>query len=456
MELYISSYELKSKYYSLTTYINNINKYTQLNKLQDRIKKDMRIISRLISDITIFCDSCDINSYILDKDLKMLQEANNIAQSLDDVFEIKKRLITNLLEQFYLDKYMFKSHELNMKANKYRYYNDSTVISFLDLKEIASSIRPEKSRRLKIFDPCCANGRNLEDLGSLLKADTYGLESEDYGYTYEFKTKFTRCIKGNIKGSRISNGVFDVMLLSPRPTMEVKRNANNDGLKDSNEKFTLVNSIRFARDGGIIIYKIPFTRLSEEINIQIAKNLINIGAYKLEEFYDDNSVLVIGKKKVSHLHYAENIEMLRSLQYDSLPILGKSEINEYIIPGEDKEVELFRGNELDTDEIQLLIDTDGLYEDFFASTSAINNKTDKAPLLPFNMGQIGLVLTSGQLDGVVQESEDVFHIVKGQTIKVTETKKEEKDNDTTLVTEITSNRVQINAITADGTFIELI
>ena len=80
--------------------------------------------------------------------------------------------------------------------------------------------------------------------------------------------------------------------------------------------------------------------------------------------------------------------------------------------------------------------------------------TSMRPLLPFNMGQIGLVLTSGCLDGVVEEYEGQYHAIKGMVTKVRDFNNSRENNDETSI-ETISNKVQINLLTPDGKFIEL-
>ena len=80
---------------------------------------------------------------------------------------------------------------------------------------------------------------------------------------------------------------------------------------------------------------------------------------------------------------------------------------------------------------------------------------DQSPLLPFNIGQVGLVLTSGCLDGVVEEIDGVYHVIKGMTTKLTTVETDDSEEDKIKSTETISNRVKINVFTADGKFIEL-
>ena len=79
---------------------------------------------------------------------------------------------------------------------------------------------------------------------------------------------------------------------------------------------------------------------------------------------------------------------------------------------------------------------------------------DQSPLLPFNIGQVGLVLTSGCLDGVIEEMEGINHVIKGMTTKVMTTNREEMD-DKVRCTETINNQVKINVFTADGKYIQL-
>ena len=101
--------------------------------------------------------------------------------------------------------------------------------------------------------------------------------------------------------------------------------------------------------------------------------------------------------------------------------------------------------------MQNIISTDGLYNEFYKQVDDHKILTDTQPLLPFNIGQVGLVLTSGRLDGVIEEPGDRYHIIKGRTIKYTENIQNNIENNEERIKKI-SNRVQIKAFGADGTF----
>ena len=79
------------------------------------------------------------------------------------------------------------------------------------------------------------------------------------------------------------------------------------------------------------------------------------------------------------------------------------------------------------------------------------DETIKNPLLPFNIGQLGLVLTSGCLDGIVEEGDGYSHLIKGRVSKQTIEVETEKNNNIEI-TETTVNKVEINVLLPNGEF----
>ena len=67
---------------------------------------------------------------------------------------------------------------------------------------------------------------------------------------------------------------------------------------------------------------------------------------------------------------------------------------------------------------------------------------------------MGLVLTSSQLNGIVNDENGIPHLIKGMTVKDTN-RSEEHIGDEIKSTEIVANRVQINIMSADGEIIKI-
>ena len=76
----------------------------------------------------------------------------------------------------------------------------------------------------------------------------------------------------------------------------------------------------------------------------------------------------------------------------------------------------------------------------------------KQPLLPFNIGQLGLVLTSGCLDGIIDEGDGHCHLIKGKVSKKSDIERNYNDNSEVEVQETISNRVEINVVLPNGEF----
>ena len=87
-------------------------------------------------------------------------------------------------------------------------------------------------------------------------------------------------------------------------------------------------------------------------------------------------------------------------------------------------------------------------------------KVTPRPLLPFTKGQIGQILSSGNLDGIIDEGNGYKHIIRGKVSKsaikhVSYEKVSNNDEDMQyIITEVKrkSNTVDINALDANGRF----
>ena len=121
-------------------------------------------------------------------------------------------------------------------------------------------------------------------------------------------------------------------------------------------------------------------------------------------------------------------------------------------------IKYFRGSIISDEEIHEMYEVSEAVSNFWGSQEQeLLSDYHKRPLLPFNIGHLGLVLTSGCLDGIVQEDETHSHLVKGRIVK--SKNKEEILDDSGLsatIEETTSNQVEINLFLPDGTYRSLI
>ena len=107
---------------------------------------------------------------------------------------------------------------------------------------------------------------------------------------------------------------------------------------------------------------------------------------------------------------------------------------------------------MDLEEVEQIIEKSSLMNKMWENQRVEKlDETIKNPLLPFNIGQLGLVLTSGCLDGIVDEGDGHSHLIKGRVSKqIVET---ETDTEKGIeITETTVNKVEINVLLPNGEF----
>lgn len=390
---------------------------------------------------------------LLKASLRTIQEVNTAA-------EIKESMATVIREGQTITNYCdaARSWWLSSAGEELRYKSGGIhELTYNELSDICNHINSNKP--LTLFSIQCGNGENERNIKTILETKrinvtTYGLDEEDNG-AKEAKLCMNKVILGTIKGSTITNNVFDILYVNPRITLNTVRN-NNGKLMITNEDNMLTNSIRYLKPGGLLIFNIPFYGLNPGFKLFLSKNLKNITVFKnasgLRE--DLKFVTVIGIKS-ANFAYSDTFNWLNNLTYRTLP---DHPAENYNINLPDVELSMFRGSVLDEDELTDIVLTDGLYDEFYKSIEDQREEEDKSPLLPFNIGQVGLILSSGSLDGIVNEGGGVQHIIKGMTIKETDNNTEHTvENGRTIVqsTETIRNKVQITALGGDGTIYNL-
>jgi hypothetical protein len=186
----------------------------------------------------------------------------------------------------------------------------------------------------------------------------------------------------------------------------------------------------------------------------LAKQLTNVSIVKGIGNDENKGLIYIIGQKCKALGIDEEIyESLRKCyNYNNVKYIHELEIKNMTLPSTTSQIELFKGSVLDTDELLNIVQTSGCLDAFFTKQKVdkIHENTVR-PLLPFNVGQIGLVLTSGCLDGIIDEGDGHYHLVKGRVSKKKDTERNVSDG-VVEETEVISNRVEINVILPSGEF----
>jgi hypothetical protein len=441
--------------YMAHIYINNINALkSYMSKLDPNKFHDFDKIKIKIKD------SLDKLMFQL-KDLRTSHEFKSVFEEHRNIYNVVCNSIESFetLEQILSMKPFIdmldtnkiddlRVYDLTKDADNYLYSSQGYAdLSLEHLNNIYKSIK--NKNQLNIFMPNCFNGQVISAFAKE-KDNTYG---NSVYYVQQAKQRMTRVIKGTLKGSHITNNYFDVVFLIPEVTYKLKTDPFGK-VPEPNEKVFVRNCVKYCRQDGLLVITLPATRIDTSFAFYLSKILSDNTIIIKEPDSSLERITIIGQKHITQKSKPELYEKLKYIDYDKLPMADiTSPIFE--IPTEELVLEFFRGSTLDVDDVLEAAQTNLV-------NSFLNNQTqplvvkDQSPLLPFNIGQVGLVLTSGCLDGVVEEIDGVYHVIKGMTTKLTTTQTEVSEEDNKVKsTETISNQVKINVFTANGDFISL-
>lgn len=439
-------YILKDRVYKLESQHKNMKTKTEHIE-QERSKLygfiyDMKLaLAELIAatDDSTYRDYIDFLSARL-KEASECEEATELINTLS--------LIINRFNNIDFG-VQFTYYEL---TDGYRSYNSHKYINGDYIRSIADGLDTQ-GRKFNIFDTSCGKGELLEIFKEKPLAQTYGLELENYK-AEDAKKHATKIIKGVVRGSRIKNEAFDVLIANCPIKYELTDNMLNGSILKEEKQF-LQSTLKYLNFGGIAIIGIPHYRMHKDLCSSLSRQLEDAIVVKGIGGINDKlkMIYICGKKSANKNMDEEFYNKLRSCyDYNNIDSIFNIQMPKYKLIGNYVNVDLFKGSLLDMDELFEIVEISGAMDSFFdkQKVDKISENT-KQPLLPFNVGQIGLVLTSGCLDGIVDEGDGYCHLVKGRVSKKSETQREVSTG-VVQETEVVSNRVEINVILPNGEF----
>ncbi|MBS7297630.1 MAG: class I SAM-dependent methyltransferase [Eubacteriales bacterium] len=308
------------------------------------------------------------------------------------------------------------------------------------IKMIKSSlVFPEN--QVNILDPCCGEGLALETLASGVNADSFGIEIDKARRT-EADNRINHVGYGSYFYSRIGQDSFHCIFLNPPYLNKIEK----DGIKTRSEKRFLVESLHHLMPDGVLIYVIPYYRLTFDICRILCDNFRDISVYRFldDEFSKFSQIAVLGIKKERD-DGSDEAEVLSqyATHQECIPLISKLKQESYPLPDIRKDVDLFRGAEFNLGELKRQLARSRSIEMLFEKSKL--EQMVHRPLMPLNLGQIGLIGGSGLINGYVDCDEP--HVIKGRVIKELKCR-ENKDLGT--LTETRVNKMIFNVLTPDG------
>ena len=427
------------------------DRVSKLKRIKETMKPNVDINDYKSKAYTMFYDiALGIQEYSIVNgqyfDLSFLkQKVKELRESKD--YESYINVITAMINRY--EPLGEETSECISNSNFYS-YNIGQQISEDFIKTMLLHIK--SNRKLNVFDTNCFYGQIMQ-LFDPEKFNVYGLNTFNSNLS-EPKKYAIKVIKNNLRGSRISNNAFDV-LIGYAPYEKALSKNTIGGSIVLQEKQYLQGLYKFLNKEGLLIFAIPYFRLHKNICISIAKNLKNVKVIKaVGKNLDKRYVYIIGQKADDNKNIDENIyTMLRkAYDYDSIHTIYNETFEDYKFSNIEVPIELFKGSVLDEEELHDIIKNSSCFNSFIEKQKVDKIQDNvKKPLLPFNIGQIGLVLTSGCLDGVIDEGNNFYHVVKGKVSK-------KSDKDRQIVDgvieerEVISNKVEINILLPNGDF----
>lgn len=342
----------------------------------------------------------------------------------------------------------------------YNIRKDIACQSLLDnsrLNEILDKIKFPSGRNITALDPITENP-NLRELGKLNSTlNTYFISSDE-NYDRSLSENATAIALGKGSKANISNNVFDLMLLKPRITWDIDEESMRKVFSLKTERLAFSSNIKYVREGGVVVVVMPYGKMTNDFFELVSRQLENVSVYRFQNDLQNDMryVFLIGqrrrltKKGLDEELYENLMQTYQS--YDSVPRACTVD-KKLALPQMSLAIENFRGSIISADAVAAVIGRSKLTQTIFNQKLAADEKiSDVRPPLPFNTGQIGLVLTSGCLDGIIEEGNNNYHIIKGRVIKNSSTEREMVDNNSYNETETISNKVEISVMLPNGEY----
>lgn len=430
-----------------------------------RVKNDYYALSlEMMNAIQEILYALDDNTYTI----RAMERSRNIkdliirshASLREFDLEQMNQLIENILSEYLIegDRDLFAIDNTSLYRHdvrsKFFYSSSERFLDPITYRSMVAAI--EKGRRFNLIDGTGKSAAEFLTVKESLEGEEYDsyvlnvLERQQTGFK---AVGFDRIALGGMKGGTFSNEVFDVLLLNPTISFE----KHLDSAVYKAEREAIKDTFKLVRPGGVALITIPSFRMHKDTATQISKLYKNVQIRKSTR--NDPScmlyILAVRKTKEESKEIdPDTFRLLRSISFnEEIKTVYQEDFEPVTLPDNQLEVSQFRGSLLNLDEVKTIFENSSIMDQFFASQAYTHaSEQTKEPLLPFTTGQLGLVLTSGNLDGIINEGDGSYHVVKGRVVKdkqvvITENTEEQQ----VTYQETIANRVEINVITANGT-----
>ncbi len=282
----------------------------------------------------------------------------------------------------------------------------------------------------------------------------YGMyDSSSLQESRDVRSSMERCALGSPEHYKVQNKAFDLIYTRTLTATSYYSNEGAPASAESPVTKELKRLWRYLAPGGVLLMLVPKFCMRQKERTVASSFYELLGNKRVKTMYEnlDMRLLVLRKGVIIE-------ETEKEATYQKLTEMKESEgslagILEHAFdkaPAYDLgPVRLFKGEEQDKLILEIALEKSTLKVSMAKTTQhAIE------PLLPLKKGQIGQIIASGRLNGIIDEGDGYKHIISGRVVKGTRrTHKEDYDDPEHAREEdkiIRNNLVEINALGGDG------
>lgn len=308
---------------------------------------------------------------------------------------------------------------------------------------VCSALRPEDPATTLVLDPCCGQGKAIEQIGTLLavpKTNLYGVELDER--RAEMAAEHCNVVHSSIFSTRVSVKTFSLAWVNPPYEDEIRQEDETSNQLEVSFVFCVA---RMVVKDGVFILHMPDDRITPQV-IQ-AFHTVCYDAVKVilpGELRPWRESLLVGLKREG----AEKNVMVTGIKtVTAMPA--------YTLPAGDPLTQFSKSCPTDEE-----IWSGMARAAFWKVFEPTRPRPRMRPVLPLGPGHLGLTLASGFLDGFFEPPGWEPHVLRGIAYKENQLAKEESTESAEgTVTETKTFRenikLKIRAIDGAGTIREI-
>jgi len=301
-----------------------------------------------------------------------------------------------------------------------------------------------------ILDPCAGTGAALCVLSDGAAVRRYGIELDAYR-AEEARTNLVEVIQGSVFDTHAPVESFSLLYLNPPYDFEIGESKNQ-----RMERLFLDHVARWLRPDGVLVMVVPYDRIYDCRTV-LTSQFKDKRIYRLTDVKSVTykQVVVFGvrrdrreRDRMNDRAVEQANAKLRELTqwYDDIPALTDTPGEQYIVPPGPPAKLDHRG--LPLDHLEDLLANSPAWRQAKRVTHAPKPEFAGRPLTSLHQGHVGLLCTSGMMNGCFGEGKD-RHVAYWESVKVVD-RREEEDDGVTVIHERERFSQRLTLLYADG------